>query len=103
MPRSGIEPPTPTFSELCSTTELPRHQALQFFKQVRRCCRIDIIAYFADIFNAGGQALHQIKILGKIWLYIIISPERKTNYERPLQKNEDVAKNPASVYFLQNF
>ena len=44
---------TPNASE-CDTAA--RHQALQFLQQVWRGCRIDIIAYLADIFNAGGQS-----------------------------------------------
>ena len=84
-------------------TRLPRHQTLQFFKQIRRCRRIDIIAYFADIFNAGGQTFHQIKVFGKKWLYVIIGPERNAYYERPLQGRKNIPENPASVYFFQNF
>lgn len=102
MPKARIGLATPSFSEKCSTTELLRHYVLQFFQQVGRFHRINIITYFADVFNARSQTLHQAKIFGEIRFYVIKSPERNANYERPLQNAEDVPEYPASVYLFQN-
>ena len=61
-----------------------------------------LLPTFLSIFNPGSQALYQVNILRKKRLYVIKSPERNADYERPLQGAENAAENTASVYFLQN-